>query len=124
MARRNKKNLEHFAEEAQVIATARASEEVVRDNEIADLQGLLTDVRVRKLLWRVMEQTQMFADPMNSNFGLVGHSLGKAAVGKWLMGEIVEADYQAWLTMQTEHYEREIQKAAIAAAEDLSEPAS
>lgn len=116
MARRNPKNLEHFADEAPAIETARAREGVEKDNEVKELAGLLTDIRSRKLLWRIMEHTQMFADPMNSNFGIVGHSLGKAAVGKWLMDLIVEADPNAWLTMQMEHYQRQIEKAALDAA--------
>ena len=117
MARRNPKNLEHFEDEAPAIDKARAQEGVERDNELNDLRGLLTDLRVRKLLWRLMEWTQLFVDPMNSNFGVVGHSLGKAAVGKWLIGEITEADANAWLTMQMEHYQRQLEKAAIAEAE-------
>lgn len=118
MAQRNKKNLEHFADEAPAIEKARAREGVDRDTELAELAKLLAMPAVRKLLWRLMETTQMFADPMNSNFGVVGHSLGKAAVGKWLMGEILEADHNAWLQMQMEHYQRQLEKAALDAVQE------
>lgn len=116
MARRNSKNLEHFAEEAGALEKVRASEDVERDNELLELRALLTDPRTRKFLWRLMEKTQMFSDPMNANFGTVGHSLGRAAVGKWVMGEIVEADYTAWLVMQQEHYQRQLEREALAEA--------
>jgi hypothetical protein len=107
----------HFEAEAASVDKARARESVERDNEIASLRGILQVDAVRDFLWRIMERSQMFEDPMQANFGIVGHSLGRAAMGKWIMGEIVEADPNAWLTMQHTHYAKQMEKAALDAAE-------
>jgi hypothetical protein len=114
MARNPKPN---FEAETLAVDKARAGEELDRQNELLSLRSILTQPEVRDFLWRVMEHTQMFLDPMQQNFGIVGHSLGRAAVGKWVMNEIVEADPNAWLLMQHTHYQRQIEKAALAAAD-------
>jgi hypothetical protein len=119
-----KKAPANFEAESAVVATARAREGVERDNELAGLRVILQDAQVRDFLWRLMEYTQMFSDPMQANFGIVGHNLGRAAVGKWVMNEVVEADPNAWLVMQQTHYQKQIEKAAIAASADAERASS
>lgn len=119
MSRKPRASEEQTPEEAQV-EKARASEGLVRANELSELRDLLVDQRVRDLLWRVLERSQMFAEAFHSNFGICGHNLGRAAMGKWVLNEITEADYNAWLLMQQRHYQRQLEQQLI----DEARPAS
>ena len=107
------------ADHESQVRSARLQESVDRDNEIKALRKILSDEDVRDFLWRAMEKTQMFQEAMNNNFGIVGHNLGRAAIGKWLLSEITEADYNAWLLMQQKHYARQLEQAALAELEAI-----
>lgn len=81
----------------------RAREELARKNELNDLKNILVDRRVRDFLWRFIAKCKPFAEPMNTNFGIVGHNLGWRAAGMWMWNEITEADFEALLAMQTQN---------------------
>ena len=109
MPRRRKS--EAFSEEEAAVQAARASEGVERDTEILELREILADEKVRRFLWRVLEHSRMFAESFHPNFGLTGHNLGRAAMGKWILNEITEADHTAWLLMQQDHYLKQVTQA-------------
>lgn len=114
------RNTENFGEEARAVEVARAREGLSRQNEINDLREILKDQKVRDFLWRVMSYGQMFSEAFNNNFGVTGHNLGRAAMAKFVLGEILEADYTAWLVMQQTHYQREAERLRLAEADELS----
>lgn len=114
--------MDDSSDEAKLVATARAREGAERERELNELRVLLADEKMRDFLWRVLEHSQMFAEAFHANFGVTSHNLGRAAIGKWLLNEIVEADYNGWLLMQQRHYQRETERAAIAASDVAPRP--
>lgn len=101
----------------ETVADDRAREELARKNELNDLKNILADKRVRDFLWRFIAKCKPFAEPMNTNFGIVGHNLGWRAAGMWMWNEITEADFEALLTMQTQNRLNQIE------AENAASPA-
>lgn len=103
-----RKPRENFAEEETAVEKARAAEGVARDNELHELRDLLLDVRVRKLLWRIMEAGAMFSDPWNPNALTMARSTGQASGARFILKEILEANPEAWIVMQQDAYRKQI----------------
>lgn len=109
---RKKSEIEQTETEV-LVDKARASEGIVRARELEELRHVLVDERLRDFLWRLLERSQMFSEQFNPNFGITGHNCGRAALGKWVLSEITEADYNAWLLMQQRHYQRQQEQKMI-----------
>lgn len=107
---------DELTDEEQLVAQHKATGALERQKELDDLRELLANEKLRDFLWRVLEHSQMFAEAFHANFGVTAHNLGRAAMGKWVLNEIVEADYNGWLLMQQRHYQQETEKAAIEAS--------
>ena len=116
MPRRNREN---FADETRAQDTAEAREKVERDNELAELRQVLADIRVRKFLWRVLNRAGMFTTHFNPNAAIMGHNTGRADMGTFVLNEILEANPEAWIVMQQDAYQKQIEKAALDEAEEL-----
>lgn len=113
-----RKPREGYEAEEAAVARARASEGVKRDNELAELREVLLDVRVRKLLWRIMEAGAMFSDPWSTNALTMARSTGQASAARFILKEILEANPEAWIVMQQDAYRAQIDALAALAAED------
>jgi hypothetical protein len=113
-----KKNRENWNDEEAAKERADAQEQVERDNEIADLRDILLDAKVRKFLWRIMSRAGMFRTHFNPNAAIMGHNTGQADMGTAILNEILEANPEAWIVMQQDAYQKQIEAAALAAADD------
>jgi hypothetical protein len=113
-----RKKREHFEDEQTALELARAAEGVARDNQLAELRDLLADVRVRKLLWRIMEAGAMFSDPWNPNALTMARSTGQASGARYILKEILEANPEAWIVMQQDAYRSQIDALAEMERED------
>lgn len=85
---------------AKEVADKRVVEAMDDAALVEQMRLILEDENVRDVIWRIVSKCGVFSDSMGTNFGYVGYGLGKAAIGKWLMVEINDADPQAWLSMQ------------------------
>ena len=113
-----RKNRENWRDEDTEKSRADAREQVARDNELLDLKAILADERVRKFLWRVMARAGMFRTHFSPNAAIMGHNTGQADMGTFILNEVLEADPNAWISMQQDAYQKQIEAAALAAADE------
>lgn len=121
--RRRSDDPEDLSDEEQLVAEHKATGALERQKELDELRELLANEKLRDFLWRILEHSQMFAEGFHANFGVTAHNLGRAAMGKWLLNEIVEADYNGWLLMQQRHYQQELERSVIEASGAVRPPA-
>jgi hypothetical protein len=114
------KNRENFVSETVAAERAAALEQVARDNEIKELREILHDAKVRKFLWRMMAKASMFQTHFNQNAAIMGHKTGMADMGTAILNEILEANPEAWIVMQQDAYQKQIDEALAAAEEARS----
>jgi hypothetical protein len=112
-----RKGRENFQEETVVADRAAALEQADRDNEIKELREVLADQKVRKFLWRMMAKASMFQTHFNQNAAIMGHKTGMADMGTAILNEILEANPEAWIVMQQDAYQKQIDAAIADAAE-------
>lgn len=94
-------SVKNAADEDQVKKAGKDSK-TAREIEVADLKSLLTDVRFRKFMWRVLGYTQMFKSPLDNNGSMQYYKIGQGDVGRFLVSEISDADSSAFVKMMGE----------------------
>lgn len=115
-----KRGREHFHDEELALDKVRASEAVERDNEIAELREILTDIKVRKFLWRMLAKAGMFRTHFNPNAAIMGHNTGLADMGTAILNEILEANPEAWIVMQQDAYRKQMEEMFLQEAADAT----
>lgn len=113
-----RKNREHWTDEERAQKRANAADQVERDNEIKELREILLDQKVRKFLWRMMAKAGMFRTHFNPNAAIMGHNTGLADMGTAILNEVLEANPEAWIVMQQDAYQKQIEEAVLAEQKD------
>ncbi len=104
---------EEYQGEERAHSKAQARADIARRNELIELKALLMDKRVRDLLFRVMSKTGMFSRAFHLNNAQMSFNCGRMETGHFIYGEIAEALPEAWITMQQEAMQRQLDEAAM-----------
>jgi hypothetical protein len=107
-----------FAKEETAIEKARARDDLARKNELAELQEILLDDKVRKFLWRMLAKAGMYRTHFNPNAAIMGHNTGLADMGTMILNEILEANPEAWIVMQQDAYRKQVDEILLQQTED------
>lgn len=78
----------------------RAQDELAELNDAETFKELLKAEAFRDFLWKLIERCAVYSEAWNPNFGATSYSLGKMAIGKWLILEINRSNPDAWVEMQ------------------------
>ena len=74
--------------------------ELVREQELAELQALLEAYGSRSFLWRLLERCGIYKAGITDSLETF-RELGKRDIGLWVLEEIFEADPNAYTTMRS-----------------------
>lgn len=93
------------AADRQQVEKARKTERFARKNEIDDMKFLLAIPQFRRFVWRLLKFCSVFSSIWRPS-AEIHHLSGKQDTGHWIMGEVTEADPDAFLLMMKESKEK------------------
>lgn len=97
MAKEEKYAVRNAADPSQV-KRAGENEKLVREQELSDLNAVLSTAEGKRLMWRLLSECGTFESIWEPS-AKIHYLAGKQDVGHFLMGEIVEASPSALLDM-------------------------
>lgn len=93
------------AADAKQVKHAARKERDRRERELADVRAVLSLAEGRRFLWRLMAWSGMHENPSHARGDMTHQNIGRADCGRFLLGEIMEADERRYLVMQQEAWE-------------------
>jgi hypothetical protein len=75
--------------------------QILRRRELDDVRFLLANPSGRRFIWRLLEHCSVFKTIWHPS-ALIHHNSGKQDVGHFIMGEVTEADAEAFIQMMVE----------------------
>lgn len=79
-----------------------------KEKDLEDLKYILQSFQGRRLFWRILGHCQVNSSIFNTNALVQSYNSGKQDVGHFIMGEVIQADEDAYLKMMKESKENKI----------------
>jgi len=98
--------LQRNASDEEQIARAKRLEAKQRSEELADLKMILSTASGRRLLWRILDKGGLWKTVYHPTGSQMNINVGMQNAGLFMQSEIVEADEDAYFTMQREARQR------------------
>lgn len=93
-------------ESKKQIKKAGKQERAIDHQDKMDLLGLLDDVRFRRFVWRLLEETRMFETIWEPNGSAFNFQAGRQDIGHWLWVILEQARPEAMLSIIQERQRR------------------
>lgn len=84
------------------VKRAKAAERFMLDNAVSDLSHLLSQPQGRRFFSRFLAECGTMVSVFNGHGSLMAYNAGRQDVGFRVLGEITQANPQAWILMQQE----------------------
>lgn len=84
------------------VRNAGRKEKQGRERELADMRAVLGTREGRRFVWRLMGWSGFLENPSNARGDMTHQNIGRGDCGRFLLAEILAADENAYLAMQTE----------------------
>jgi hypothetical protein len=97
-----KDSLVHNSADADQVKKAETKLENRERQERSDLLWILSDIRGRRFLWKILERTRPYASTFHPDSNSQYFELGRRNEGSALLGEILNADSTAFGKLMTE----------------------
>lgn len=85
--------------------------ERAREAELEDVRAILRTDAGRRFIWRIFGETKVFESIWDPSVK-IHRNAGAQNVGQWILGEVMLADFEAWLEM-SRNVRRELMQAEI-----------
>jgi hypothetical protein len=99
------------ASDPEQVKEAGKREETQREQELRDLKAVLSMPEGRRFVWRLMDFCGPFKTCWAPN-AKIHYNSGQQDVGHFLMGEIVQADGEAMISMMRDKYNEQVEQEA------------
>lgn len=109
------------AADPRQVKQGKQKENLARRAELDDVRAVLKVPGGRRLLWRLLERCKVLASVWEPS-ARIHYNAGQQDVGHYILGEVTEADPEAFLEMMRESKERELQENDIEEAKDTPKP--
>lgn len=90
------------AADPKQVRNATRKEKDLRTRELDDMRAVLRTVEGRRFIWRLMGWSGFLQNPSHQRGDMTHQNIGRGDAGRFLLSEILEADENAYMTMQTE----------------------
>ncbi len=84
------------------VRNATRKEKDLRTRELDDMRAVLRTVEGRRFVWRLMGWSGFLQNPSHQRGDMTHQNIGRGDAGRFLLSEILEADENAYMAMQTE----------------------
>jgi hypothetical protein len=95
------RNHDVFKDQAKVTEEQLRAAKSARDSELNDMRAVLNTPQGRRVMWRLLEHTQVFASIWHQS-ALIHKNAGRQDVGHFVMAEIEAANQESLFTMMKE----------------------
>jgi hypothetical protein len=90
------------AADPKQVRNATRKEKDLRTRELDDMRAVLRTVEGRRFVWRLMGWSGFLQNPSHQRGDMTHQNIGRGDAGRFLLSEILEADENAYMAMQTE----------------------
>lgn len=90
------------AADPKQVRNATRKEKDLRTRELDDMRAVLRTVEGRRFIWRLMGWSGFLQNPSHQRGDMTHQNIGRGDAGRFLLSEILEADENAYMAMQSE----------------------
>lgn len=90
------------AADPKQVRNASRKEKDIRTREMDDMRHVLSSPEGRRFVWRLMGWSGFLQNPSHQRGDMTHQNIGRGDAGRFLLSEMLEADENAYLTMQQE----------------------